>query len=83
MSNYPDGWSHADEVAAGIAERVPGFESWFDTFVAEMEGWDDLTLDEQDRIREEEEERYAQDLADARAEDAAEDRAEWDGYEPW
>lgn len=85
--NYPDGFNRDQAILAGIEERVPGFERYFDAFVAEMEGWDDLSADEQDRIRDEEEERYEQDLADARAEDAAEqaewDATHWDGYEPW
>jgi len=37
MSNYPDGWSREDEIAAGIAERHPGFESFFEACVEEME----------------------------------------------
>lgn len=86
-SNYPDGFNREQAILAGIEERTPGFERYFEYVMDEIENWDELSEDEQDRIRDEKKDRYEQNLADARAEDAAEqaewDATHWDGYEPW
>jgi len=64
MSNYPDGWSRADEIAAGIEERYPGLESAFEAHLDELykQGvdYEDLTDSEQDEIRYRFEEDYAE-----------------------
>lgn len=63
MSNYPDGWSHADEVAAGIAERYPGMEAAFELYIDELyeQGVEyyELIDSEQDVLRYRFEDEYA------------------------
>jgi hypothetical protein len=80
MSNYPDGWSRSDEIAAGIAEEVPGFEDHFEAFVEGMdEDYYSLPLGEQERIYESEMESYRREKDEAHAEYAIEQEQ----YEPW
>lgn len=82
--NYPDGFDRSQAIAAGIEEREPGFERYFEALVDEMEeDYYSLPQDEQDRIYEQEMENFVTEREEARAERIAEDRAEWDGYEPW
>jgi predicted transcriptional regulator with HTH domain len=69
MSNYPDGWSRADEIAAGIEERYPGMEAAFELYIDELyeQGVEyyELTDSEQDDIRY----RFEDEYADRRNED--------------
>lgn len=86
--NLPDGFSREDAIAAGIEERVPGFERYFEMFIEEMEeDYYSLPLMEQERIYEDEMENFRREQEEARAEmlmeQAEYDATHWDGYEPW
>jgi hypothetical protein len=69
MSNYPDGWSRADEIAAGIEERYPGVEAAFEAHLDELyeQGvdYEDLTDSEKDELRYRFEEDYAEEQRNA------------------
>lgn len=84
MSNYPDGWSREDEIAAGIEERHPGFERYFETLVEEMEeDYYGLPASEQERIREEalsEFLSFAEDAAVDRYLDSLDEEPDYDDY---
>jgi len=86
MSNYPDGWSRADEIAAGIAEEYPGFERHFESLLDEMTE-EEYEAADIDALRETALDEYRDEMETAKGEDAAEraeyEATQWDGYEPW
>jgi hypothetical protein len=85
--NLPDGFSHADAIAAGIVERVPGFEDYFDTLIGEMgEEYENLSDSEKDDLYEREMEQFERErdeaIAERLIEEAEYEATQWDGYEP-